>query len=217
MNTEIEKIIQKTAEWKGVKKWTRMHKELVKVAKKMSRKRASERDIIISQLSEKVISLEHKMSEEPTDKTWNLLSKTTTDLDEMQFEKTKGVMFRTKARWHELGERNTKFFYNLEKTRYNSKVCSKLIDDNGVLITRMDEVMELQEKYYTDLYKKDSSIVFQVNNNTGIPVPEETKTSMNMPFTLQELGNAMKQLKSGKTPGISGLTAEYYKMFCSRR
>ena len=32
--------------------------------------------------------------------------------------KTKGAIFRSKVRWHEQGERNTKYFYGLEKRNF---------------------------------------------------------------------------------------------------
>ena len=39
---------------------------------------------------------------------------------------------------------------------------------------------------------------------------------MNEPFTMDEITTALKQLKSGKTPGISGLTTEFYKIFWAK-
>ena len=35
-------------------------------------------------------------------------------------------MFRPKARWTENGEKPTKYFFNLEKTRYEKKIISQL-------------------------------------------------------------------------------------------
>ena len=38
----------------------------------------------------------------------------------MQY-KTKGAILRSKVRWYEDGERNTRYFYNLEKRNYEKK------------------------------------------------------------------------------------------------
>ena len=57
------------------------------------------------------------------------LQNTKLDLEEVQFEKTRGIMFRSKAKWDTEGEKNTKYFLNLEKARYNAKTCNVLIDE----------------------------------------------------------------------------------------
>ena len=41
-------------------------------------------------------------------------------------QKTKGAIIRSKALWHEQGERNTGYFYNLEKRNQNRKTVTKL-------------------------------------------------------------------------------------------
>ena len=39
------------------------------------------------------------------------------------------------------------------------------------------------------------------------------KMQLNQPYTKDEMNIALKHMKSGKTPGISGLPVEFYKMF----
>ena len=41
--------------------------------------------------------------------------------ESLQRQKTEGIILRSKAQWAEAGERNTKYFLNLEKRNYNSK------------------------------------------------------------------------------------------------
>ena len=48
------------------------------------------------------------------------------ELQEMYEEKGTGAIFRSKARWTENGEKPTKYFFNLEKTRYEKKIVSQL-------------------------------------------------------------------------------------------
>ena len=49
--------------------------------------------------------------------------------------KTKGAILRSKAKWIEEGEQNTKYFLNLEKRNYNSTYIKKLIDKDNKEIT----------------------------------------------------------------------------------
>ena len=45
--------------------------------------------------------------------------------EEISNLKTKGAIIRSKARWHNEGEKNTKYFLNLEKRHFNKKNCLK--------------------------------------------------------------------------------------------
>ena len=55
-------------------------------------------------------------------------------LEEIYSEKTNGAIIRSKARWHEEGEKSTKYFLSLEK-RNHSKKCMKKLQLNDSTIT----------------------------------------------------------------------------------
>ena len=43
-------------------------------------------------------------------------------------------MVRSKVRWHEEGERNTKYFYSLEKRHHDNETVAKLkVGENGYI------------------------------------------------------------------------------------
>ena len=48
------------------------------------------------------------------------------DLETFYEEKTKGIIIRARARWHEHGEKSTKYFLNLEKRNHIKKHIRKL-------------------------------------------------------------------------------------------
>ena len=48
------------------------------------------------------------------------------ELEKLYNHKIQGVMLRSKARWHEKGEKSTKYFYNLEKRNNVRKQIRKL-------------------------------------------------------------------------------------------
>ena len=52
-------------------------------------------------------------------------------LSDFQTEKTRGAIIRSRARWYEHGEKNSKYFLNLEKLNYWRKHISSLINHNG--------------------------------------------------------------------------------------
>lgn len=54
------------------------------------------------------------------------LDSTKARLNKIMAYKTHGTILRSRARWHEQGERNSKYFYGLEKRNYSRKVVTKL-------------------------------------------------------------------------------------------
>ena len=48
------------------------------------------------------------------------------ELDEIHDKKTKGAQIRSKLRWKEEGEKNSKYFLNLEKHNQSSNIIKEL-------------------------------------------------------------------------------------------
>ena len=121
-------------------------------------------------------------------------------------------MFRSKARWTELGERGTKYFCSLERARNNSKVCTRIMTETGEFIESGPEILKHQEQYYRELYDKDRDVSFDISNESGIFITEDEKQMCETPFQQSDFTNAIRSMKNGKTPGIDGLSVEFYKV-----
>ena len=63
----------------------------------------------------------------------DLYLRTKADLENLQMSRLKELIFRSKVRWTEAGEKTTKYFLNLEKARYNAKTSQTIISSEGVL------------------------------------------------------------------------------------
>ena len=72
-------------------------------------------------------------------------------------------------------KKSSKYFYSLEKAKYNAKTCFKIINDDGQEITSCERILEEQRKFYEELYKVDNDINFTMQNHTDIKVPVEIK------------------------------------------
>ena len=51
------------------------------------------------------------------------------------------------------GEHNTKYFFNLEKANAKAKVMHKIRNEKGQLVSRYNEIIEEQVRFYEKLYK----------------------------------------------------------------
>ena len=67
-----------------------------------------------------------KYESNPCDSNANQLTAAKEKLELFYEQKTKGIIIRAQARWHEHGERSNKYFLNLEKRNYVKKHMRKL-------------------------------------------------------------------------------------------
>ena len=68
----------------------------------------------------------------------------------MYGKKVEGLIVRARARWHEHGEKNSKYFLNLEKRNHIKKHMRKLYI-SGVISTGPLSKMNAQKQFYTKL------------------------------------------------------------------
>ena len=139
------------------------------------------------------------------------------EYERIQDNFTRGIVVRSRAKWIEDGEKNTKYFLQLEKQ--NSKLKSiKALDINDNIVTNADEVMSECEKYYKTLYTNDSKVI---NDDTENPflnaehpmLEEEEKRFCDRSITIDECLKSLKELPNNKSPGSDGLPADFYKFF----
>ena len=131
-------------------------------------------------------------------------------------KETESAAFRSKCTHYREGNKNSKYFYSLEKARYNKKTMSRIIDDNNLILDTPREILAEQHRFYSELYKKDENVRFRFKNMSQIQISEEDKISMDAPITLDELTEAVKSMKHNKSPGGDGITAEFMQFFWSR-
>ena len=153
MNQEIENTLNSTGQKTPCQTWEILKSRIKTFSKEYAKNRVADIKVIVSNFTEAVNDYESKL---PLNKEEDeLYIKTKAELHEKVLEKTKGIMFRSKVKWYGEGEHNTKYFFSLEKARYNAKTCYKIIDDDGDILENPHQVLEVQKKYYQDLYATD--------------------------------------------------------------
>ena len=73
-------------------------------------------------------------------------------IEKLYEEKVEGIIVRSRARWHEHGEKNSKYFFNLEKRNHIKKHIRKL-RLSGVITTDPFEILDAGKTFYENLYK----------------------------------------------------------------
>lgn len=134
----------------------------------------------------------------------------------MEDERCIGAIIRSKAKYVVEGERSTKFFFNLEKNRQRADLMKEVLDKNGEIKRGTEEILTTVKDFYKDLFERqgiDKEEEGFFLNQIKLKVSVEDKFICDAEIMEEEIDNAIRQLTIGKSPGIDGLTNEFYKNF----
>ena len=211
INSEIETTLDTCCGKTAKQTWETLKSRIKKQTVRYARNCTSQSKVIIASLNEKVNEYQANMPLDRSDD--DMFHRTLLDLEDKLMEQTKGMIFRSKVKWHELGEKNTKYFFSLEKARYNAKTCFKMINENGDEITNSMDILQEQRSFYETLYSVDKQVCFTMQNTFGVKVSEENRMIQELPITAEELEEAIKGMNNNKTPGEDGIPVDFYKVF----
>ena len=149
----------------------------------------------------------------------NELDSLETQLDKIFDQETAGLIVRSRIKWAEHGEKNSRYFCNLEKRSNDKKNIFILKNNLGSTISnQMDIIRELQS-FYQSLYSSSSTPdntnnITQFLDKLDMPhMSDDSKIQLNRPITKAEILKSLKSLNLNRTPGYDGLPAEFYIVF----
>ena len=138
-------------------------------------------------------------------------------MDKMYEEEVEGIIVRSRARWHEHGEKNSRYFLNLEKLNHVKKHVRKF-RLSGVITSDPFEILHAEKDFYESLYKSHRAYVqpteASLNNYDDLPIPklsEDYRQFGEGVITLDECLKVLNHFPLNKTPGNDGLPIEFYQ------
>ena len=156
---------------------------------------------------------------QPTTDNINYYTEIQNQLESISLDRARGACIRSKARWHEFGERSSKYFLNLEKRNYENKFITRLTKDDESSITDPKEILEEQRGFYSKLYSSQNSQVNDPRFNQLFTkdmiktLNDEQKESCEGLLTVKECKETLNDFSKNKSPGTDGLTVEFYSVF----
>ena len=130
-----------------------------------------------------------------------------------------GAFIRSKSKWCEKGEKCNRFFLSLESQRQCNNVIKSLKTSTGKVVKHDNEILKEISNYYQNLFAETSmrqkadinAYLSSVKNFNKIS--EKDKISCDKAITEDEIEAVISKLHSGKSPGLDGITPEFYKHF----
>ncbi|CAM2108983.1 unnamed protein product [Caretta caretta] len=112
-------------------------------------------------------------------------------------------------------DRGSRFFYALEKTRGAKKHITCLLAEDGTPLMEPVELCGRARAFYTSLFSPDPTdpgacgVLWE-----ELPtVSASNRDRLELPLTLAEFSKALRRMPTKKSPGMDGLTVEFYRMF----
>ena len=115
-----------------------------------------------------------------------------------------------------LGKNLQKYCLGLEKSRGQNKVWNQINNKKGKKKHGIPNILKEQKKCYSKLLKSegwDKKVTEKTLKNLNKLLTNEQKQMCDSPISLNELSKAVKQRKKEKSPGLDGITAEFYLKF----
>jgi exonuclease III len=187
---------------------------------KMNKDKKAFKSNVEKELKNIEIELEASFSEELVTKLLSLRE----ELDKIHEIETRGAILRAKAMWAEAGEKNTKYFLNLEKRNSIEKHITQLELSDGTATRDPSVILSEQKTFYQRLYSDvvdvDSPVLSDIFNNKIsdnkiVSMSDVEKSICEGLLTVEECTSALKEMMNGKSPGTSGFTTEFYTIFWS--
>ena len=124
-----------------------------------------------------------------------------------------GALIRSKATYYTQGEACTKYFFGLEKAKFNNKTLKAIKKEDGSITRDQKKILHEQAKFYRKLYAKRPDIKFIYENTSDQRLTELQKKQLDEPFTYDNFLASLMSMPHDKTPGIDGLSVEFYVIF----
>ena len=171
-------------------------------------------------LAEELTSLSEQLVTTPQNK--NLHSRfeiVKKELEVYQLHKARGAQVRSKTKWIEDGEKNTKYFLRLEKSRGSNNTITSIQDEgNSTILFDHGNIINHIKDNFVSLYTKDENVqthsVDDYLNGCSYPSLDDTDKEMcDKPLCLEELDSVVNKLNNDSSPGIDGITSLFFKTF----
>ena len=120
----------------------------------------------------------------------------------------------------EHGERRTSYFLGLEKARQSANCIDCLKDKDGTKHYDDAATLKVARTFYQDLYKSSASKDDDIDNYFKSLTKEKSFNDVDNSVceglvTIEECNLAISKMKHNKSPGLDGITLEFYQTFWS--
>ena len=197
--------------------WEILKVQIKQLTIKHSVKKSRERQTLKNHLQSRLDNIINKLNNNDIEKDEFVKTKSDIEnsLDKIYSYENDGAKLRSKVNWIENGEKPSRYFLSLEKGRQSNSVIREL-NVNESLVKTDQEILTACASFYKDLYTSQNIDITEIErylNTIKIPkINEHERILCDNPFSEEEYHTAIRNLKQNKSPGLDGISPEFYKM-----
>ena len=140
------------------------------------------------------------------------------ELDNIIENEIKGSILRSLCKDYEEGEKCSKYFFSLEKFRFKQKTLSRIQLSDSTFSCDEKVILNECREFYKKLYSHNVNVKFDSYphffQNVNTPkLTEDQKRFCDSEISENELYETLKTFSKSKSPGLDGITAEFYLKF----
>jgi hypothetical protein len=163
------------------------------------------------ELEEKIQKYENNLTEMNVQE----LEQFRTQLETLRKKRIDGNAIRSRVRWINDGEKNSKYFCNLENRNYLDKALHCVQKESGEIITAQEKILAETKLFYEQLYQtrnvEEIDLSVEIDNHPSLT--DNEKESMEGLVTFRQMSHCLKKMENDKSPGPDGFTTNFYKFF----
>ena len=165
--------------------WSKVRTSIRSFTIKYSKEKAKERRARLAEAEKKVKRCELICDNDPSPNNVNDLEAAKHEYDLLHDYIVRGCIVRSRINWYENGEKNSKYFLNLEKTRRGKTAVRRLYDSAGKITVNPKFIINELRDYYQELYSnhdfeegEEFASDFLENSNSNSNIPTLSNNSM---------------------------------------
>ncbi|CAM2110250.1 unnamed protein product [Caretta caretta] len=201
----------------SVRRWWDLGKVRAKLfCRDYTRGTSRRRNVAIEQLEREVLEMERRLATNPEDPSLcGVCQEKREELRALEDHQARGAFVRSRIHLLREMDRGSRFFYALEKTSGAKKHVTCLLAEDGTPLTDPEEMCGRARDFYTSLFSPDPTD----HGACGVlweelpTVSVDDRDRLELPLTLAEFSEALRRMPTNKSPGMDGLTVEFYRVF----
>ena len=145
-----------------------------------------------------------------------LLSDTKSELEELHRQRARGCCHRAGVQWAEEGEASSAYFFNLERKRGQERLFYAIRTLGDIVVRSVSLIARAWVSFYVLLFTAQPLVVGEQDfflSQLDRRLSAAERALCEGELTLEECKAAVDGMASGKSPGVDGLSAEFYQRF----
>lgn len=172
----------------------------------------------IQDLTNSIFNLDRQYAENPTPELYKKRADLQSKFNLLSTNQAEYLLLRTRGSFYEYGDKASRLMAHQLKRQAASRLIPRVRDQHQNLVTNPKDINNIFASFYSTLYTSEfpSDITNMEGflNNLEVPVLEPGDVAvLDQTLEQREIIEAIRAMRSGKTPGPDGYPTEFYKKF----